>query len=378
MPAFYTYDAPGGASTAGQKVIALTFDDGPGPNTPQVLSVLQRYGVPATFFEIGEHVAQYPQYTQMLTAAGYPVENHTWTHPDLTRIPISQFPYQIDQTQNEIRAVTGQTPTCVRPPYNAWNATVVDQLAQRQLTTMSYSIDPRDWTLPGTQAIAARVIGSAFPGAVVDLHDAGGPRDQTVAALPQIINGLRAKGYGFVSICGSVGPSTHQQSAVYAFGSAFVAGPPVTSNLPLVGALATPTSLGYWLVASDGGVFSFGDATFYGSGGGIHLNQPIVGITATPTGQGYWLVASDGGVFSFGDATFYGSTGGIHLNQPIVGMGSDRVTGGYWLVASDGGVFSFNAPFLGSRGGQSPVERFFAMAVTDDGYGYLLAGAHPA
>jgi hypothetical protein len=73
-------------------------------------------------------------------------------------------------------------------------------------------------------------------------------------------------------------------------------------------------------VASDGGIFSFGDARFDGSTGGIHLNQPVVGMAATPGGRGYWLVASDGGIFSFGDARFYGSTGGIHLNQPVVGM----------------------------------------------------------
>ncbi|MGH9302625.1 MAG: hypothetical protein ACRD0E_12190, partial [Acidimicrobiales bacterium] len=77
---------------------------------------------------------------------------------------------------------------------------------------------------------------------------------------------------------------------------------------------------GYWLVASDGGIFSFGDAGFFGSAGGIHLNRPIVGIASTPDGGGYWLVASDGGIFSFGDAGFFGSAGGIHLNRPIVGM----------------------------------------------------------
>ncbi len=81
---------------------------------------------------------------------------------------------------------------------------------------------------------------------------------------------------------------------------------------------------GYWLVAADGGIFSYGDATFYGSTGGMHLNQPIVGMAATPDGGGYWLVAADGGIFSYGDATFYGSTGGMHLNQPIVGMAADR------------------------------------------------------
>jgi ribosomal protein L24E len=74
-----------------------------------------------------------------------------------------------------------------------------------------------------------------------------------------------------------------------------------------VGMAATPDGRGYWLVASDGGIFAFGDAGFYGSTGAMHLNQPIVGMTATPDGRGYWLVASDGGIFAFGDAAFYGS-----------------------------------------------------------------------
>jgi hypothetical protein len=83
----------------------------------------------------------------------------------------------------------------------------------------------------------------------------------------------------------------------------------------------SPDSGGYWLVASDGGIFAFGDAGYFGSTGGMHLNAPIVGINATSSGDGYWLVASDGGVFAFGDATFDGSEGGSHLNRPIVGIG---------------------------------------------------------
>jgi len=94
----------------------------------------------------------------------------------------------------------------------------------------------------------------------------------------------------------------------------------VTPEAPAPTPTTTTTGAGYDLVAADGGIFSFGDAAFYGSTGGIHLNQPIVGMAATPDGKGYWLVAADGGIFSFGDAAFYGSTGGIHLNQPIVGM----------------------------------------------------------
>ena len=114
-----------------------------------------------------------------------------------------------------------------------------------------------------------------------------------------------------------------------------------TLNAPIVGMAATPSGNGYWLVASDGGIFSYGDAGFFGSAGSIHLNKPIVGMASTPSGHGYWLVASDGGVFSYGDATFWGSTGSIHLNQPVVGMATTPSGNGYWLVASDGGIFSY-------------------------------------
>ena len=118
---------------------------------------------------------------------------------------------------------------------------------------------------------------------------------------------------------------------------------------------STLNGLGYWLVASDGGIFSYGDARFLGSRGGQPLNKPIVGMAATPDGGGYWLVASDGGIFSYGDAAFFGSRGGQPLNKPIVGMAATPDGGGYWLVASDGGIFSYgDAAFLGSRGGQPP------------------------
>jgi peptidoglycan-N-acetylglucosamine deacetylase len=378
QPAFYTYQAPGGAATLGQRVIALTFDDGPGPYTPAVLSVLQRFHVPATFFEIGDEVTAYPQYTRLLAASGYPVENHTWSHPDLTTLPIADFPGQIDRTQAEIASLTGQRPTCVRPPYNAFDQTVLQQVAQRGLTTMSYSVDPRDWSEPGTQAIVSRVVNSAVPGAVVDLHDGGGTRQQTVDALPQMITQLEGKGYRFVSICGTTSPVVPQASVVYSFGRAPAPGPSVTSAAPLVGDAADPTGGGYWLASGAGAVFSFGSAGYWGAPANLPLADPVVGLAATPSGRGYWLVARDGGVFSYGDAHFYGSTGGTKLAQPVVGMSSDPATGGYWLLSADGGVFSFHAPFLGSAFGAVPPGRFFAMAVTSTGQGYLLAGTRPA
>jgi hypothetical protein len=100
-------------------------------------------------------------------------------------------------------------------------------------------------------------------------------------------------------------------------------------------------------------------------------------MAATPSGAGYWEVASDGGIFSFGDATFHGSMGGTPLNAPIVGMAATPSGAGYWELAADGGLFGFDAAFYGSRGGQG-MDRFFAMFPTPDGGGYLLTGQHPA
>jgi hypothetical protein len=147
-------------------------------------------------------------------------------------------------------------------------------------------------------------------------------------------------------------------------------------NAPVVGMAATPDGKGYWLVGADGGIFSYGDANFYGSTGALHLNAPIVGMAATPDGKGYWLVAADGGVFSYGDATYSGSMGGQPLNAPVVGIVADHDGTGYWLVAADGGIFSYGgAPFYGSTGGIALAAPVTAMAATPDAKGYWLVGA---
>src|SRR6476646_2634670 len=130
-------------------------------------------------------------------------------------------------------------------------------------------------------------------------------------------------------------------ATVYAFGGAPSLGAPNSAlNAPIVGIAATRRGRGYWLLASDGGIFSYGNARFYGSTGAMHLNQPVVGISPTPSGRGYWLVASDGGVFSFGDARFYGSTGATVLFSTIAGMATTTTGRGYWLASGDGRVFS--------------------------------------
>ncbi len=165
---------------------------------------------------------------------------------------------------------------------------------------------------------------------------------------------------------------------IFSFGAAHFYGSTgaMRLNQPIAGMAATPDRGGYWLVARDGGIFAFGDAHFYGSTGAMRLNQPIVGMAATPDGGGYWLVAADGGIFSFGDAHFFGSTGALRLNQPIVSMAATPDGGGYWLVARDGGIFAFgDAHFFGSTGALHLDQPITGMATTPSGEGYWLVAA---
>jgi hypothetical protein len=185
-------------------------------------------------------------------------------------------------------------------------------------------------------------------------------------------------GFGGDLNCGNGYRFVASDGGVFDFGDASFWGSTgsIVLNRPVVGMASTPSTNGYWLVASDGGLFSYGDAQFFGSMGGHPLNQPIVGMTSTPDGGGYWEVASDGGIFSFGDAQFFGSTGGIHLNRPIVGMAGTPDGAGYWLVASDGGIFAYgDAQFYGSTGAIRLNSPIVGMAPGTNGAGYWLVAA---
>ncbi len=173
------------------------------------------------------------------------------------------------------------------------------------------------------------------------------------------------------------GAAAPPPNSVVPFGSTPIGAKAVgVANAPIVGMAATHDGAGTWLVGVDGGVFSYGDAAFYGSAGSLRLNAPIVAMAAVPDSGGYWLVARDGGVFSYGDAAFRGSTGSLRLNAPVVGMAATPDGGGYWLVASDGGIFSFgDAGFFGSAGSLHLNAPVVGLAPTPDGGGYWLVAA---
>ncbi len=167
-----------------------------------------------------------------------------------------------------------------------------------------------------------------------------------------------------------------QDGGVFSFGNAEFFGSAGRLNKPIVGGAARADATGYWLAASDGGIFSFGATQFYGSAGNIRLNQPVVGMAATPNSGGYWMVASDGGIFAYGNAAFFGSTGGTRLNKPVVAMASTPSGNGYWLVASDGGVFAYgDAQFYGSTGDIALRQPVVGIASTPTGKGYWLVAA---
>jgi hypothetical protein len=147
-------------------------------------------------------------------------------------------------------------------------------------------------------------------------------------------------------------------------------------NQSLVDITATPSGRGYWTVAADGGVFSHGDAKFFGSTGALTLAEPVTAIAATKSGNGYWLAAADGGIFSFGDAAFFGSLvhpGAASLAAPVVDMARTPSGNGYWLVAADGGVFAFgDATFQGAATSIPHRAPIIAITPTPSGFGYFL------
>lgn len=201
MPATQVPQVPGGRSKRGEKVVALTFDDGPSPYTARVLEVLRRERVPATFFVLGSNVRERPADVHALALAGMSVQSHTWDHKNMEGLSTAQLDWELRTTSRMIQAHTGLRPRCVRPPYGATNPRVQRRIARAGQVPVTWNVDTRDWKHAGTGTIVHRAVSDTRPGSIVLMHDGGGNRRQTVAALPRIIDRLRARGYTFTSLC---------------------------------------------------------------------------------------------------------------------------------------------------------------------------------
>lgn len=189
-----------------QPLIALTFDDGPSPYTAQVLDILDRYQVKATFFVIGRNVERHPDLARRIVAEGHVIGNHTYSHPLWVAIETpGQVARELDAAASAIREATGVSPTLFRPPHGWRSPWMIRMARHKGYQVVTWSISPDDWRRLPPEVITARILRHARPGAIILLHDGletrrDPPVRNTVAALPAIIEALRAQGYRFVTI----------------------------------------------------------------------------------------------------------------------------------------------------------------------------------
>jgi len=193
---------PAPAPTTGNKVIALTFDDGPGPYTAHLLDVLDQYGAKATFFLIGSKVSSQANVVRSIHARGHQLGNHSWSHPELPKLPVDQIAGEIDRTNDAIKQATGVTPAIMRPPYGAVNGVVLEQLRLRGMSSILWSVDTRDWADRNSDIVCSRAVAGARPGAVILMHDI---HQTSVNAVPCILSALKQQGYSFVTVQGLLG-----------------------------------------------------------------------------------------------------------------------------------------------------------------------------
>jgi peptidoglycan/xylan/chitin deacetylase (PgdA/CDA1 family) len=187
--------------TAVRPDVALTFDDGPDPAfTPRVLDILRRHGVRATFFCVGMNACAYPELVARILDEGHGVGNHTWSHPYLPDLSRDEVLRQVDATGTALAKVTGTAPALIRPPYGSRTPEVLRWIAGQDLTTVLWDVDAGDWAGPPAAAITARVTTATTAGSIVLMHDAGGDRSGTVAALPDILENLLRRGFRCVTV----------------------------------------------------------------------------------------------------------------------------------------------------------------------------------
>lgn len=183
-----------------RREVALTFDDGPGPYTPQALAVLRRERVHGTFFTVGQEVVSFHAYSSREILEGDVIGNHTWNHPQMSGLSASAQAAQVDQTNQILLGHGIARPVIFRAPYGVWNAQTLALMRNRGMLMVLWDVDTQDYEQPGVDSIVQRAVGRAQPGSIILMHDGGGNRSQTVAALPRIIQGLRRRGFRMVTV----------------------------------------------------------------------------------------------------------------------------------------------------------------------------------
>ena len=182
--------------------VALTFDDGPTVKyTPQILAILKKYNIKATFFMVGMNAKAHPEIVKMVLADGHAINNHSQTHPMLTKLSDQKLLVEVAEPSNIINGIIGKKPVCLRYPYGASNSHVRDVIRQNNMVPTPMGWNSFDYDRPGVDKIVSWVLKSAHSGQVFLFHDGFDKREQTVAALPQIIEGIKKKGLGFSQIC---------------------------------------------------------------------------------------------------------------------------------------------------------------------------------
>jgi peptidoglycan-N-acetylglucosamine deacetylase len=182
------------------EIVALTFDDGPSPYTASIVRILERMHAPATFFVVGQQLNDFAAGLRDELRHGFAVGDHTENHAFMTRLSQAAQYKQIHDAAARLIRLGAPFPRLYRPPYGAYNAATLGVLRQLKMLMTLWSVDTRDWMRPGTAAIIRGALSGARPGGIILMHDGGGDRSQTVAALPAIINGLRRRHYSFVTV----------------------------------------------------------------------------------------------------------------------------------------------------------------------------------
>jgi len=349
------------------KVVALTFDAGANADgVASILATLNSYHVPATFFLTGNFVRDFPAASKAIAAAGMRIGDHSVSHPYFTKLTDAQARDQVLTAQSQIRQVTGADPwPWFRFPYGDYNQHAISVVNGTGFVPVGWTVDTLGWkgTSGGitTQAVLNRVLAGLRPGEIVLMHCGSNPDDHSTldaAALPAVIQNLRARGYSFVTVDALRGLGYHvlaSDGAVTSFGvPGYGSAAGTLGGLRAVGLAVDPKTGGYWILKSNGGVANY-NAPWYGSlTGKVPGGAAVTGIAATP-GGGYLVLTSYGGVSNFG-APWYGSdTGKLPAGVAAIALAADPVTGGYWILKSTGGADNFNAPWYGSLAGQVPV-----------------------